>query len=389
MNNIIVFIRDKVLRKDGTAPVCLQIFINKKKREINTGVVVLPSQWDAVNRKIRKSKTDDKVDDKNLIIRDCVARANDIFVKYHLLRKDLTVDLFESEYYSPASGDDFYDFMKNEIEFRKENFALGTYKHHKSTLNKMKRFKKSLAFCELDFEFLQGFRAHMKKLKNCQNTINGTLKRVKYYTDIAIKKSLMQKNPFLNEKLTYIDPEISFLTETELKFLFDLYRKKRLKDHLQRVLRHYLFGCFTGLRISDIKKLQRNEIVENILVFSPQKGSTKRKKIVRVPLSAPALQLILDENSLHKSLVFPLFYKNDQTTNKFFKQIIEVWTEFDKHLTFHSSRHTFAVIYLNRNPGDFKTLQELLGHSKIDDTFRYAKILTATKEKGMKFFDTF
>jgi integrase/recombinase XerD len=45
-----------------------------------------------------------------------------------------------------------------------------------------------------------------------------------------------------------------------------------------------------------------------------------------------------------------------------------------KDLTFHSLRHTFATEYLRKFPADIRTLQVLLGHSRIDTTAIYSHV---------------
>ncbi len=54
-----------------------------------------------------------------------------------------------------------------------------------------------------------------------------------------------------------------------------------------------------------------------------------------------------------------------------------VWTEkagINKHITFHSGRHTFACLMLDLNT-DIYTVSKLLGHRNISTTQIYAKII--------------
>jgi len=49
---------------------------------------------------------------------------------------------------------------------------------------------------------------------------------------------------------------------------------------------------------------------------------------------------------------------------------------------FHDLRHTFASHFVMRG-GDLKTLQEILGHSDIKTTMRYAHLSKAHKAKAI------
>jgi site-specific recombinase XerD len=54
----------------------------------------------------------------------------------------------------------------------------------------------------------------------------------------------------------------------------------------------------------------------------------------------------------------------------------------EKKITFHSSRHTFAVLQLSLGTPIY-TVQKLLGHSNIAATQVYANIIDSEKEKAM------
>ena len=57
-----------------------------------------------------------------------------------------------------------------------------------------------------------------------------------------------------------------------------------------------------------------------------------------------------------------------------------------KDFTFHDLRHSFASDFLMMT-GDMKTIQELLGHSDIKTTMRYAHLLDEHKKKAMEKFE--
>ena len=61
------------------------------------------------------------------------------------------------------------------------------------------------------------------------------------------------------------------------------------------------------------------------------------------------------------------------------------WTgkaEIDKHITYHSLRHTFAVNILN-NGANIKTVASLLGHSGLKHTEKYTRAVDSLKEQAI------
>lgn len=50
----------------------------------------------------------------------------------------------------------------------------------------------------------------------------------------------------------------------------------------------------------------------------------------------------------------------------------------------HRWRHTFATDYLDSNPGDIRTLQDLLGHSSLATTQIYTKVSDQRKDDGVR-----
>ena len=59
-----------------------------------------------------------------------------------------------------------------------------------------------------------------------------------------------------------------------------------------------------------------------------------------------------------------------------------------KHLTFHSSRHTFATLLVMDGVSIYK-IQKFLGHKSVNMTERYLKFDLKVAQVNMKKIDTF
>jgi integrase len=65
---------------------------------------------------------------------------------------------------------------------------------------------------------------------------------------------------------------------------------------------------------------------------------------------------------------------------------LQTWSKkagIDKHISFHVSRHTFAVLSLSNNV-DIYTLSKLLGHTGVRNTEIYAKIIDQKKIEAVE-----
>ena len=197
----------------------------------------------------------------------------------------------------------------------------------------------------------------------------------KYFDNIATlmfaaeRKGLISANPFRvldnNEKPKARAPERDYLTLDELRIMDNT-------PYNNDVKRAFLFSCFTGFRISDIRTLTWGMIGNGII----KKEMVKTKEIICQPLSANALKY-LPERRDDNSLVFKL----PANVNP----CIKLWAKkagISKHISFHVSRHTFATLELTYG-ADLYTVSKLLGHKNIQTTQIYAKIVDRKKAEAV------
>lgn len=382
MANIKIYLDPKKVKKNGEASIFLTINIQYKKLFFFTGISCLPEKWDSDTCKIRGVSK--KAKDDNLIVEKCVATLNDIFVRYRLQNIDLTPELIKREWTNPARRIDFYAFFNEVIKERSSDIEQSTIKQHKSSIEKLKEYKPSLAFSEIDHDFIDGYRKWLKTKKgNDINTVYNALKNFRTYVSLAKRKGIIKTSPFSTYSLKRVDTDRVFLTEKEVKDLWTRYNKRWHNDNNQRVLRHFLFMCFTGLRISDFKSITSDNIVHDTLVYVPKKTKNVKVKAVKMPLVSYAKQLIADENSQTRYLFNCM---SEQQMRTKIKEIVKVDGIY-KDLSLHTGRHTFATMFLNKTK-DVVALQRLLGHGDINQTMIYVHMTDTMIQTEMAKFDS-
>lgn len=382
MANLKVYQDPKKIKKNGEASIFITVNIQYKKLFFYTGVSCMPEKFDSDTSRIHGASK--KVKDDNLIIEKCLATMNDIFVRYRLQNIEITPDLLKREWKNPARRIDFYAFFNEVIKERKDDIEQSTINQHKSSIEKLKEYKKTLTFSEIDHEFIDGYRKWLKtKKKNDINTIYSALKNFRTYVSLAKRKGIIKESPFSTYSLKRVDTDRVFLTEKEVQDLWIRYNKRWHNDNNQRVLRHFLFMCFTGLRISDLKSATKDCIVHDTLVYVPVKTKNVKVKPIKFPLNSYAKKLIEDESS-QTNLLFNCL--SEQKMRSKIKDIVKVDGIY-KNVSLHTGRHTFATIWLNRTK-DVVALQHLLGHSDINQTMIYVHMTDTMVQKEMLKFDS-
>lgn len=380
-----VYIDPKKKKKTGEVSVYILVHIDYKSVKFSTGVSCLESDFDLKTCRVRgNTKT---VKDNNLIIDSCLARLNDVFVRYRLQNIELSAELLKNEWKNPTRRIDFHAFFTEALEERKLDIENSTYKGDKSFGKKLKEFQPKLAFAEITPDLIDKFARWMKKAprENGINTIHVAMRRFRCYLNIAIKKGVITENVFSKVKLKKTSTDRVYLTQDELETLWKLYNKKELSESLQPVLRHFLFMCFTGIRISDFKRLTKENVIGGFLVFTVKKTIASKQNMLRIPLNDHALQLIKDEPARFGQLFHVI---SDQKMNDYIKLVCkDDKVKIYKTVSNHTGRHTFATLWLKKTK-DLAALQILLGHSDIKETMIYVHVDDEMLIEDMNIFQT-
>jgi integrase len=128
----------------------------------------------------------------------------------------------------------------------------------------------------------------------------------------------------------------------------------------------------TGLRLSDVKKLKWSDVSKLDGLWRITFHQQKTKGLQYYDISEQARELLGEQISNEQNLIFGKLGKND-IVNQHLKNLCSV-AGINKHITFHCARHTFAMLQLSHGT-EIYTLQKLLGHSSINNTVKYLKML--------------
>jgi integrase len=277
-------------------------------------------------------------------------------------------------------------FVKKEYERTKQRSYLAFSKH----LEKFSKGK-DILFSDINLSFIEDFAKHLKN-KTAHNTTILYLENLKTLLNRAIRQEIIAVNPFIRYK-------IAVKQDTDRTFL-ELHEVKKLNETQcncePQIRQAFLFSCFTGLRFSDVITLKKAHLqIEkdkegkpfHTLVIRPIKTTRTSGQLLKAPLSEQAVKILADVKNNRKSqLVFDALPQKN-VVNSWLKKWADA-AEIKKNLHFHAARHTFATLCLTSGI-DIYTVSKLLGHTRIDATQIYAKIIDEKKQQEVQKFPAF
>ena len=386
MATITVFLR-KDSRQDNKCPVYLSFYLNREKIRINTDVLVDPNCWDESIKRLKGR--DQETTDKNLIISESISSVTDIFVRYRLMRKKLTKELFEKEWESREGRKNFIVYMKNRCneKLAHDDIAKSTHSTQKGVADDLHEFRKSIPFSHLSEKLLKEFRVFLRKKGNSVNTIDKKFRILHAYLADAVEDKMIEANPLDGIKKQVEAVEVTYLDEEELQRVIEKYNSKNFSAEKQYVCRMFLFACFTGLRISDAMAISMSDIRYGYIQIRMKKTTRTSGEITRIPITR-SIQALINEANPDQSpgLIFRVKMA-EPVINRIIKHIASA-CEISKSISFKTGRHTFGYLYYKKTK-DLLALKSLMGHSKIEQTLVYAHLNDQDVIDGMAKFDTF
>lgn len=207
-----------------------------------------------------------------------------------------------------------------------------------------------------------------------QNSKASYYRKLKACLNQAVKDGIIPSNPCNQvEGFRDDDTERTFLTVDELKAM------AATECRFPVLKRAFLFSCLTGLRKSDVINLKWRDVTQvgdfTRITFRQQ----KTKGLQYLDINQQAAEL-LGERGKPDQKVFVGFVYNNSINVALNRWALKAGVT--KHLSYHCSRHTFALMMLSQGT-DFYTLSKLMGHRDLKSTMTYAHIIDVTRQRAV------
>lgn len=248
---------------------------------------------------------------------------------------------------------------------------------------------KGISLGKVDKPYIIGFIDYLKNARqeHCKeekilhaNTQLHYFKMLRYCLNHAVSEEYIASSPIdkmkNEEKPKRRKAVREYLTIDELRHLV------RTPFYNTLLKKAFLFSCFCGLRHCDVIALEWKDIHYdangNASINIVQQ---KTHEAISLPLSPEAIKYLPDREIA-------------QDTDKIFTGLISLgrsnaildrWAKqagISKHITFHIARHTHATMMLTLG-ADLYTISKLLGHTNIQTTQIYAKLVDESKMKAI------
>jgi integrase len=229
-----------------------------------------------------------------------------------------------------------------------------------------------LSLREVNARVIEGYKA-TKILEGCSpKTVNNHLTVLRKPLSVAQEWELIEQIP-----------PVKWLRVPPQKFCFLSFEEaERLVAAAESVWRPaILIALRCGLRLGEIMALRWEDLdlvtgrlVVNRTVSRGRVGSPKNGRTREVPLGREILRTLKEHRHLKGDLVFPgpqarLLHRNE-TKHPLWRACKRAGL---RPVGWHALRHTFAS-HLAMRGAPLKAIQELLGHSTIEMTTRYAHL---------------
>lgn len=290
--------------------------------------------------------------------------------------------MFLNSFQSNLDTVNFLAYYETKMNLRNKEgeICIGTKRDHIATLNHLKKWNGVNFFDDLNNRTAHQFDQYLQLKTQCKS-INGRCghhKNFKTYLNCArLEDQIKFNHPYDSFKIKTEMGRFQPLSKEQFLSFWALYKDPTMHPTQKKVLRAFLFACITGMRHSDIRRVNMDWIEGEFLEFTPYKTRRFGTK-VKMPLIKEALDLLGDEMD---EVGEYMFFKSisEQKGNEIINEISNT-LGIKMKLCFQVARETFATLYMEHN-GKLEVLSSFMGHTTIKMTQKYVKIMDQRKKQ--------
>lgn len=347
-------------RKKGL--VQIEIMYQRKRRYVTTGIKLFKEQWVADKEKhvVNSAYADEYNESLRLQMQEVLS---DINRQVESGSIDIKA-IMETKHDTMSIGE-----LSELVENERPSLSDGSKKLYSSVRNVFDAFGKFDSVSLIDASLVAEFDKWM-----IAGGISGATRKIRLshlhmLLKCAVEKGLIASDPMAGYKMPRAkSKEIVYLTDEELESIAHV----KLPSELLIARDLFLFQCYTGMAWADIATLDRSMIQTQGADTFISRSRKKTHVHYRTKLLAPALDVM----KRHEMEV-PMPENYDKYRHQLHK-VVKL-AGISKNVNPHVGRHTFATWALSHGV-PIEIVSKMLGHTKIETTQIYAKVLAKDVE---------
>jgi len=390
MTSVIVFDHRGRTEKGRPGPLEVRITIQRKVYYVNTGVRVLRNEW-KYGLVVNRPDSDELNERLAIIMRAVEEQVNERLE----LQQEINVLEIRRAVWSASASGSTDDYSAPFLDWYEEQLPLlglkhGTLKHYKTTLTRLRAcgiIRKwsdcTVANVERFDSWLHGLK---KTLSDAEAKTGMTAARISdsgvytYHKNLmamfrrAVKFGKLKQSPYDSLKGEFkrgVKESVEYLTEEEVASFMNLHPMDGSTMAAARDL--FVFQLYTGLAFSDAQRFDIRNYKKVAVSGKPGEYrwvSVGERVKTGVPFVSQLLPPVIDVLERYNWQVPKLQNGEYNQCLKALGLAAGIQTKMHSHL----ARHTFAT-WMLRNGVKIENLARMLGHRKIEQTMRYAKVV--------------
>lgn len=370
----VLFDRKGQATQKKAALVQLEVRFNKERKFIGTGVKVFKGQFK--NGRIVGRSDADTLNDK---INTLYKYVHDVYNESLSKRIPFSLSMLnDGKVYQ--SNKPFLDWCRKRTD--EKRCSDSTRRQNKLFCNLLEQFGIILAFDDITLpnihrfdDFLKSYIGNSTGRPLTDNSIKAYHSRMRAFLSEATQLGMIKQNPYDTFKCGRCQtmPRM-YLTMEELNTLRTWTPPTKSR---QIALDLFLIQCYTGLSYSDLMATDftKTESHNGNLIL-PRTTRVKTGTQFYIMLLPVVVEILERYNYKLPHVTLPGYTRQ--------LSVIEQETNIGKHITSHVGRHTFATTIALGSGIPIEVVSKMLGHTNIQTTQIYAKILPKQVEQGFE-----
>lgn len=322
--------------KAGDCTVYIEVSVSKKGEKkrmvrIPTNIKVNANSWSAKSQSVIRGKSNDyyKINQMLIAQKEVVTS---IISELSLKGKFQLVEIKQiyAKRNSPVTLG-FFDIFDDFLSIKVKKLTRNGIKDFKTLKTHLINFEKSrknkITLSEIDNSFFEKFEVFLSRLKITVKKKDSDEVITKEYADSTISKNLQTLRIFLNYQLdkgmpvnqAYKKFKIKSKSKVALVTLeadeYKLLLTPVENERLENVRKLFVLQCSTGLRFSDMIKIQKNHVRNNTIYLN----ATKTRQKLQIPLNANSLEILQGCNFNTSTIAI-----SNQKYNDYIKELCEL-----------------------------------------------------------------